>query len=360
VERAIQADLASVPGLRVPLRLWLLPIAGTLVYPLLLNSYSAAAHAAAAGAAPLPRLALFIAALSFMLAALAVSCLALGSLMRLDSRDSARLRFLLRLLLVAAATPPVYVLALQLTFALRISEYLNVLWCVAWALAGAATWWHLRVAQGRENSRADAILDGWIPALRVTHGVAALTLLIVFLAAHLANHLAALWTVEAHQALMKLLRLWYRAAWVEPIVLSLCFVMIVTGLVLVEFHTRTPGDRYRRVQTAAGVYLLAFMFAHTYAVLSGRSAHLETDWLFASGGPTGLLLGSSYFLIPYYPFAVIAVSAHVALGLRIVLLQHRTHPAAATRVTYAISALGAAAAVLIATALLGVHFGGGE
>jgi hypothetical protein len=358
VERAIQADLTSASGLRVPLRLWLLPIAGALAYPLLLNGYSAVAHAETNGAAFPQRLALFTAALALMLAAFAVPCWALRSLLELDNANGVQMRFLRRVLHLAAATPPVYVLALQFTAALGVPKYPDALWCGAWVFVAAAAWWHLRATHGRENSRADSIVDRWIPAFRVAHGMAALTLLLVFLAAHLGNHLAALWTVEAHQAVMQLLRLWYRATWVEPVVLGLCVAMVATGLVLVGFHTRTAGDRYRTVQTATGAYLMAFMLAHTYAVLWGRSVHVETDWVYASGGPTGLLLGTSYFLIPYYPLALIAVSTHVALGLRIVLLGHQIEPAAAARAACAISALGAVTAVLIATALLGVHVAG--
>ena len=87
-------------------------------------------------------------------------------------------------------------------------------------------------------------------------------------------------------------------------------------------------------------------------------ADLASASVFASGGPTGLLLGTSYFLIPYYPLAVIAVSTHVALGLRIVLLGHQIEPPAAARAAYAISTLGAVAAALIASALLGPHVAG--
>jgi succinate dehydrogenase/fumarate reductase cytochrome b subunit len=75
----------------------------------------------------------------------------------------------------------------------------------------------------------------------------------------------------------------------------------------------------------------------------------------ASGGPAGLLLSASYFLIPYYPLAVIAVFTHIGLGIRIVLLGHRIQPAIAARAAYAVSTLGAVVAVVIATALFGVH-----
>jgi hypothetical protein len=83
--------------------------------------------------------------------------------------------------------------------------------------------------------------------------------------------------------------------------------------------------------------------------------HIETDWLFASGGSAGLLLSRSYFLIPYYPLAVIAVFTHIALGLRIVLVGHRIEPTVAARTAFAVSTLGAVVAVIITAALYGVH-----
>jgi len=344
----------------VPLRRWLVPVLATAAYPFLLHGYSAIAHAGSDAAVFLQRLALYSTALALMLAAFAVPCLALESLLRLETSNGVEMRFLRRLLHIAVATPPLYVLATQLAAAVGIRKYPNALWCSAWILVAAVTWRHLRKTHCNANLRTDSLIDRWISAVRVVHGSAALTLLLVFLAAHLANHLAALWSVEAHQSLMKLLRLWYRATWVEPAVLGLCGAMIATGLVLVRFHTRTAGDRYRTVQTAAGAYLVAFILAHTSAVLWGRSVHIDTDWLFASGGPVGLLLGTSYYLIPYYPLAVIAVAAHVALGIRIVMLGHRIQPAVAARAAYAVSTLGAVVAVVIATALLGVHIDSDE
>jgi hypothetical protein len=357
VDRAIPVDLASASASHLPTTLSLLPIAGPLVYPLLLNSYSAVAHAADNSAAYLQRIPLFTAALALMLAASTIPWLALRSLLRLDESHRVDMRFLRRVLHIAAATPPVYVLAVELTTALGISEYVNALWSGAWILIAAAIW-RPSAADGCANSRTHSIIDRSVPIFRVAHGVATLTLLLVFLVPHLANHLAALWTVGTHQAVMKLLRLWYRATWVEPIVLGLGYAITATGLVLLAFHTRTAGGRYRTVQTASGAYLAAFMLAHTNAILWGRSVHLETDWLFASGGPTGLLLGTAYYLIPYYTFAVIAVFVHVALGLRIILLAHQFKPAAVARALYAISALGVVAGVFITIALLGVHVAG--
>ena len=49
------------------------------------------------------------------------------------------------------------------------------------------------------------------------------------------------------------------------------------------------------------------------------------------------------------------VITHIGLGLRGVLLFHRVSPAAADRVAWAISALGAAVALTITIAQLSVH-----
>lgn len=333
--------------------LWLVPAAAALVYPLLLDGYSAVVHAGVDSATSAQRLMLFAAASALILAALAVPCMALRSLLELNISAGVEARFLRRLLHVAVATPPAYVLASQVTYAVGLRTHPNALWYGAWVLLAAMTWWRVRGTPDSGSARAHSMVGKWIPALRVTHGVVALTLLLGFLIAHIANHVVALWSVEAHQAVMKVLRLWYRAPLVEPIVLGSCAVMIATGLILVGFHTRTASDRYRTVQTAAGAYLVAFMLAHTYAILSGRSADVETDWLYASGGPAGLLLSASYYLIPYYLLAVIAVSTHVALGLRIVLLEHRM--GGADHATRGVAAFGAVTAVLITAALLGVH-----
>ena len=85
------------------------------------------------------------------------------------------------------ATPPVYVLSTLVALVVGVGEYLNTLWCGAWTFVAVATWWYLRAAHGRAHSRADSIIDRWVPALRVAHGISALTLLLALLATHLAN-----------------------------------------------------------------------------------------------------------------------------------------------------------------------------
>jgi hypothetical protein len=110
-----------------------------------------------------------------MLAAVAVPCLALASLLRLEKPHGAEMRFLRRLLHIAATTPPLYVLATQVAAAVGVGKYLDALWCSAWVFVLAVTWRHLRTPHRSRNSRADSVVDRWIPAFRVTRGIAALT-----------------------------------------------------------------------------------------------------------------------------------------------------------------------------------------
>ena len=60
-------------------------------------------------------------------------------------------------------------------------------------------------------------------------------------------------------------------------------------------------------------------------------------------------------LLPHYSLAVFLLSAHVACGLRAVLLGHRARLSVANRVGGVVIALGAAVALTITLAMLGLH-----
>lgn len=123
---------------------------------------------------------------------------------------------------------------------------------------------------------------------------------------------------------------------------------IATGLPLIWFQAR---DHTRTLQTASGAYLLAFIVAHTNAVLQGRHAGIETDWIFAGRGADG----PPPFLIPYYPLAVLAVVIHCAFGLRVVMRGHGVDP---RRTVVVLSLLGTLAVALIIAALMGLRIRG--
>lgn len=192
--------------------------------------------------------------------------------------------------------------------------------------------------------------------LRIIHGAAALCLLCAFLLMHLANHGLALWSIELHRATLEILRLWYRSAWVEPVLLTLLLVMLATGVPMILRYSRQRLDTFRVLQLATGAYVGMFICSHVTAVLNGRSLGVETDWFFASG-PASLLDGKSLLgrLIPHYLFGTLCLIVHVGCGLRIVLLQHGMSRARSNRALYAIASIGVVVTCVITAALLGFH-----
>jgi hypothetical protein len=177
-----------------------------------------------------------------------------------------------------------------------------------------------------------------------------------FLLLHLANHVAALWTVSVQSALMTVLRLWYRSPWVQPVILALLAVMVLTGVLQARRYTASTCDAFRVAQTVSGAYIGAFIGAHSAAVFIGRSHGLDTNWDFAVGGTLGLLHEPfRATLLVYYALAVFLIVVHLALGLRITLLAHHWEARTADRLAKFGAAAGILLSSLIMAAALGVH-----
>lgn len=185
------------------------------------------------------------------------------------------------------------------------------------------------------------------------HRITAIALAI-FALAHLLNHLFALDSLAAHKAVQDALRVIYRNAMVEPLLVAALVAQAVSGVAL------TWRGRYRRgflnhAQAASGLFITVFLCSHVIATLvSGRAlAHIETDFLYASGGRAGLLHSpGSVTLIPYYFLASVAFFTHAGIALRRTLLRKRSPHA--NRVGAGVFALGVAVSVLILAALCGV------
>ena len=112
------------------------------------------------------------------------------------------------------------------------------------------------------------------------------------------------------------------------------------------------------VQVGSGVYLAAFILTHlNSALVSARMVHgIETDWAWASGAPTGLILDAwNIRLLPHYAFGAFFVLAHLTTGLRHVLIGHGMDEAVANRIWWAGLAGSVAAAATIVGALVGVR-----
>jgi succinate dehydrogenase/fumarate reductase cytochrome b subunit len=143
---------------------------------------------------------------------------------------------------------------------------------------------------------------------------AAGAILAVFVAVHIANHLAALAGVDAHVRFMQKARLVYRQPVVEAVLLACVVLQAASGLRMVwAGRTRRHGV-LARVQAASGAYVALFLAIHVSAVLAGRAGGLDTNFYFAAAGlhvwPFVL------FFAPYYFLAVAALFVHLGCALR--------------------------------------------
>lgn len=162
------------------------------------------------------------------------------------------------------------------------------------------------------------------PRLRVVHGVSA-SLILLFIAFHLTNHLSGLIGPDVHAAIMKSGRTIYRQPIVEPLLIGLLLFQIGSGVALARRWSRLPGDGFRVLQIGSGLYIASFIVTHLNSALIGArlARHVETDWAWASGAPEGLIHDAwNIRLVPHYGWGVFFVLAHLLLGLRQVLVAH--------------------------------------
>lgn len=192
--------------------------------------------------------------------------------------------------------------------------------------------------------------------LAVAHGFSALAILILFILPHLANHLTGIVSGAAHIQVMKLARLDYRNAIIEPLLLALIAFQIISGFVLVRRKLARAGDFFGTLQTMTGVYVGIYLLAHMIAAFSARGAGTDTNWNWLTDNDQGLLDHlSSFTLVGHYWVGPVAIVTHVACGLRNVMMEHGTGPAAAGRVAWSLIGLGVVASSVILAGLLGFH-----
>lgn len=319
----------------------LMPALAAACYPLWLR----AAHAVAGPLAALP-----------LLAALAMPLLAFTAWMREARRPagSAFERRAGRLALLACAAPPLFVWISFLLGVLGRPLHELVAWVGAWAIAAAWVWRGDPAGRARPGPAPDA-------TARIVHGLLA-ALLLAFVVFHLANHLAGLLGPQAHAALMQAGRRLYRMPAVEAMLVVLLLLQLALGAWLAWRWSAKGMDGYRAVQVATGVYVGFFLLTHmNSALVSARLMHgWETDWAWASAAPVGLLRDAwSIRLLPHYALGVFCVLAHLACGLRVVLLAHGRRPGMARRIWWAGLIFAAAVAAAIVAGLCGLRIGAG-
>ena len=187
--------------------------------------------------------------------------------------------------------------------------------------------------------------------LRVAHGVSALALVMIFLALHITNHLMFPAGAGTYDAVMKVFRHVYRTDSLQPLVVALFLFQLVTGLFFVSRLTAAPSDRFRTFQIASGVYLAFYVLDHMDSVFIFARTYLgiDTGWSFATGAPTGLVKDPwNIRLVPHYWLGVFFVLAHLAAGVRAVILAHGVSKMLADRFMIG----GAVGAGIVATVIV--------
>jgi hypothetical protein len=253
--------------------------------------------------------------------------------------------------LLAFATPSLYVGFANVGGVLRAPSAVPIVWLIFWALVAMTV-----LVGPRSSSTAAAMTPVGHRRLAVAHGVSALAILLLFVGPHIGNHLAGFWSGSVHIEIMNAARRVYRDEIVQPILLALIGFQILSGTVLVRRKIRMPSDIFGTVQTMCGAYIGVYFLAHMTAVFAARYADVDTNWTWLTRPNNSMLSSlSNLRLIAHYWVGPIAIVAHVACGLRVVLLEHDISPATANRLALALITLGVVASSLILAALLNVH-----
>jgi len=227
----------------------------------------------------------------------------------------ARLRAIAALVMAA---PPLFALVGVECWLVGEPRLEGAVWFAIWLPLAFAAW----VAAGRR-----ALLVSRQPlaaSWRVAHGVMAMLLLVGFIGLHISNQVAGLVSAETHLRVMHALRHWYRAGDVEPGLIILVVLQVVSGAMLARRWLARAVDSARALQAATGAYLGLFLVCHLNSVfVHARANGIDMDFSFASGGPVGLVADAwNTRLVPHYALAILFLFVHLAAGLGVVLRKH--------------------------------------
>jgi hypothetical protein len=253
---------------------------------------------------------------------------------------------------LAVASPPLFTAIGVICFLIDAPNADYVVWLLLWV--------SLAIVEARRGRyTVPSFRSSKEPArVRMAHGVSALVILLVFLAGHMINHIVAIWSLASEIEVMDALRKIYRAAWLEPGLVGLFVLQIVSGLILLGSRMTRKTDFFGVLQTTSGMYLATFLISHMTAVfiLARLVLKVNTNDAWAAGLPAGLTANLwNTRLIPHYSLAAFLLIAHVGCGFRGILLAHGRSLVSANRITLGITGVGAVVATVIIVAMLGLH-----
>lgn len=154
---------------------------------------------------------------------------------------------------------------------------------------------------------------------------------------------------------MHVLRVVYRNGVVEPLLIGVIALQVISGLVLSRPKIRLAADSLGTLQTASGIYLAVFLLSHVNSVFTlARYFGTDTNWAWATGAPNGLAADSwNVRLIPHYALGVFLLFAHLCCAVRVVMIAHGVPPARASYRAWGLLGLGTVLSAAIAAAMLG-------
>lgn len=252
--------------------------------------------------------------------ALSLSGPLLGSYIAIKDREKVHTQYdALRLLLPVAAgiLPSLYCFVGVVCYMLNASTaveltvfYFIVLAFIVWAGTGD---------KQREHTPGQVSTSKW----RFFHGGVAV-LLLIFISAHLINHLLANFGGQLHLDVMDKLRVFYRHPIVEPALIILFVLQTISGLLLVNKYLKKKGTAYNTLQIVTGLMLFVFLSSHLVAIfILGRwYAGIDTNWNWLVYPPGLLNSAWNVRLVTHYIAGVFALIVHLGLGARVVLMKH--------------------------------------
>jgi hypothetical protein len=258
-----------------------------------------------------------------------------------------------RLAYASIGAPPLFVLTGVGLGLLHIHVSDELVWVTGWSAACLCVLLGSDTADRSTSSTSAQPIARW----RIAHGVAA-AIIFLYVAFHFTNHLLGLLGPDVHAAVMKMGRVVYRSSVIEPILVALMLIQLAVGVRLAWRWSALPGDAYRVFQIGSGVYLAAFIVTHlNSAFVSARAVHhIDTNWAWASGAPTGLIHDPwSIRLVPHYALGVFFVLAHLVSGLRGLLIAHGLSTTTANRIWATGLAAGGLVAIAIMSGLCGAR-----
>lgn len=152
-----------------------------------------------------------------------------------------------------------------------------------------------------------------MPSIRKLHSTNA-KLLVIFIVAHLANHMIALIGVKNHLSTLETLRLIYRFSIIEWLLLALFASQIVLGLILAKKRWKTKIP-WARAQLISGLIVGFFLIQHLGALLNMRFAFSDVDTNFYWAASVATTWPLNLYFIPYYFVGVAAIFIHIACAL---------------------------------------------